>query len=425
MIGPDDADPSVRLSTHRNFRLLFGARLADTAGNAVAPIALAFAVLDLTGSATDIGLVVGARSLALAVFLLLGGVLADRWPRSLVLVWSNVLSAATQATIATLVLTDRASVGMLVALSLVNGAAAAMSFPAAGALIADTVPAPLLQRANATVGSGTTTVSLGGVVLGAGLVAAVGPGWGLAADAGSFLLTAALFSRLRLAERPSSGGTMLDELREGWNAFVIHSWIWTTVLAFLFINAVYSGAIGVLGPAIADAGIGRAQWGWVLATNALGILAVTILLTRTSRPLRLRGGLAVAALSAPWLFVLGTSPTLTPLLLTAFLGGVGFGYFDVTWNTNLQSNIAGEHLARVYSFDMMGSVLAVPVGQVAIGPISNAVGRTTTLVSAAALTVTACTASFLLPSIRRLDPPQLGPATTADGAMATKAVDHI
>ena len=371
------------LSNHRNFTLLFGARLTDTAGNAIAPVALAFAVLDVTGSAADIGLVVGARSLALAVLLLLGGVLADRWPRSLVLVWSNVLSAATQAAIATLVLTDQADIGLLVGLSLVNGGAAAVSFPAAGALIADTVPRQLLQRANATVGSGTTMVNLGGLVMGAALVAAVGPGWGLAVDAASFLLTAALFSRLRVSESKRSRGPMLGELREGWTTFVRLPWIWTTVLAFMVVNAVYSGAIAVLGPAIADDGIGRARWGWVLAAQAAGVLATTLALTRTNRPLRLRPGVAIAALSAPWILMLGLSPTLVPLMVTAFAAGIGFGYFDVTWDTNLQSNIAGEQLARVYSFDMTGSILALPIGQVAMGPVAVAVGRTPTLVGAA------------------------------------------
>lgn len=84
-----------QLRQFRSFRLLVAARLADTAGNAVAPIALAFAVLDLTGSTSDVGLVVGARSLSLAVLIVFGGVVADRWPRSVVLVWSNLLSAIT------------------------------------------------------------------------------------------------------------------------------------------------------------------------------------------------------------------------------------------------------------------------------------------------------------------------------------------
>ena len=63
-------------------------------GNAIAPVALAFAVLDLTGSAADLGLVVGARSLMNVVFVLFGGVVADRLPRHLVLVASCVAGGA-------------------------------------------------------------------------------------------------------------------------------------------------------------------------------------------------------------------------------------------------------------------------------------------------------------------------------------------
>lgn len=403
----------AELWSHRNFRFLFSARLADTAGNAIAPVALAFAVLDLTGSTADIGYVVGARSIALVILLLLGGVLADRWPRSVVLVWSNLVSSATQAVIAALVLTGNATIGMLVILSFANGAAAAVSFPASGALITETVPRTLLQRANALLASGTNTVNLVGLVGGAALVAAVGPGWGLAIDAASFGATALLFSRLRLAKTQRGQATMIEDLRVGWTAFIARSWIWATVLCFLVVNAANSAAVNVLGPAVADDGIGRARWGLVLGVQTAGVVTATLIISRVNRPLRLWSGLAIATLIVPWMFALGVSPTFAPLAVTAWFAGLGYGYFGTAWETNLQANIDGDLLARVYSFDMLGSIIALPIGQLAIGPLAEAFGRRASLVGAAAVSLAACVVALAVPAIRQLPAPRLDSGTSS------------
>ena len=165
---------------HREFRLLIGARVVSMTGNALAPIALAFAVLDLTGSATDLGLVVGARSLTNVALLLFGGVVADRMPRQFVLVGSSLAAMVTQACVAGVVLTGTAHLGLLMALSAVNGAAAAFTFPASSALVAQTVPPDLNESANAISRLGTNAALVGGAALGGVVVASVGPGWGIA-----------------------------------------------------------------------------------------------------------------------------------------------------------------------------------------------------------------------------------------------------
>ena len=116
------------------FRYLAAGRLVNMLGNAIAPVALAFAVLDLTGSVRDLGLVVGARSLMNVLFVLFGGVLADRVPRRLVLVGSNLLGALTQATVATLVLTGTATIPLLLALGAANGVVSALAQPASAAV---------------------------------------------------------------------------------------------------------------------------------------------------------------------------------------------------------------------------------------------------------------------------------------------------
>ena len=172
------------------FRYLATGRLVNMLGNGVAPIALAFAVLDLTGSVRDLGLVVGTRSLMTVLFVLFGGVVADRIPRRLVLVGSNVLAALTQAAVATLVLTGTATIPLLLALGAANGIVSALAQPASAAATPQTVPPELIQPANALIRLGINAGMIGGAALGGLLVAAVGPGWGLAVDALTFAIAA-------------------------------------------------------------------------------------------------------------------------------------------------------------------------------------------------------------------------------------------
>jgi MFS family permease len=391
---------------HRPFRFLVCARFVTMAGNALAPIALAFAVLDLTGSATDLGLVVGARSVANVALLLFGGVLADRAPRNLVLVASSIAAMATQAAVAAVVLTGTANLGLLMALSAVNGAAAAFAFPASAALIAQTVPADLLQSANAINRLGVNAAMIGGAALGGILVAAVGPGWGIAIDAASFGVAAALYALIRVpavrlgaqARRPNP----LTDLREGWSEFVSRSWVPTVVVGFCIFNAAEVGALTVIGPVVADETIGRRMWGVFLAAETAGMLAGVLVAMRLRTRRLLLTGVVCTLGGSLWLFALALLPVPALLLPAAFLTGVAMEQFGVAWDVALQRHIPAERLARVYSYDAVGSFLAIPVGQVVAGPLADRVGGRAALLGAAGLIVLAVLGMLANPSVRRL-----------------------
>ncbi len=239
-------------------------------GNAMAPIALAFAVLDLTSSVLSLGIVVAARSLTNVVFLLWGGVVADRMPRQVVLIGSSTVSAASQGLIAYLVISGTASVPLFVVLAAVNGMSSAFAFPASAALAPQTVPVDQRQRANALLRLGLNSAHIGGAALGGMLIAFAGPGWGLAVDATSFALAGLCFhfvrvpaARVPAEHRPG----MLAELRVGWTEFVSRTWVWVVVVAFTFVNAAPAAGVMILGPVVADTTIGRETWGFVLAAQ--------------------------------------------------------------------------------------------------------------------------------------------------------------
>ncbi len=400
---------------HREFRLLVGARVVSMAGNALAPIALAFAVLDLTGSATDLGLVVGARSLTNVLLLLFGGVVADRMPRQLVLVGSSLAAMVTQACVAAVVLTGTSQLGLLMALSAVNGAAAAFAFPASSALVAQTVPPELNKSANAINRLGTNTALIAGAALGGVVVATVGPGWGIAIDALSFGVAAALFALIRVpAVRESSEPrrSPIAELREGWSEFVSRSWVWTVVLGFCVFNAAEAGALHVIGPVVADETIGRQMWGVFLAMETAGMVAGALIAMRLRVRRLLLVGVASCLGGALWLVGLALFPAVALLLPAAFITGIAMEQFGVAWDVSIQEHIPADRLARVYSYDAVGSFLAIPVGQVAAGPIADLVGAQVALLGAAGIVIVAVVGMLLNRQVRTLEHANSQPTAT-------------
>ncbi|SMD20853.1 MFS transporter [Lentzea albidocapillata] len=390
---------------HPAFRWLLAGRVTTIAGNAMAPIALAFAVLDLTSSITSLGIVVAARSLTNVVFLLWGGVVADRLPRQLVLAGSCAVSFASQAVIAVLVLTGTASITWFVVLSAINGMSSAFSLPASAALVPQTVPVELRLPANALLRLGLNSARIGGAALGGLLIAFTGPGWGLAVDALSFALAGVFFAFVRVPaahvaapHKPSA----LADLKVGWTEFVARQWVWVVVVAFTFVNAALVGGVMVLGPVLADTTFGREMWGLVLAAQTAGMVAGAFVVMRIKVRRQLLFGVACVACFAllPLVMVLHPEPWL--LLVTSFVSGLGLEQFGVAWETALQHHVPPDRLARVYSYDMLGSFVAIPLAQIAIGPVSHAFGTSAALLGCAAIYLLATAGMLASRSVRSL-----------------------
>ncbi|MGH8892916.1 MAG: MFS transporter [Actinomycetes bacterium] len=389
--------------TFRPFRLLLGGRLADNLAHAIAPIALAFAVLDLGGSPSQLGMVLACRAVPTVLLVLFGGVIADRLPRHFVLVAANIVGAATQALVAVLLLTGSAEIWTLAAIEVVNGSASAFLFPAASGLTPQTVPAAHLQPANALVRLGHNMAFITGAAGGGLLVATAGSGWAFAVDSVLYLVGAVVLARLNLprAERLESGNVLAD-LRTGWTEFSSRTWLWVIVVVFAFVNAAIAAAFQTLGPVVADETVGRAAWGAVLAAQAVGMLAggVVALRSQWSRPLFV--GTATVLLEVPVLLVLGISPQVLALVAAAFLAGLGLETFSVAWDVSMQSNIPEDRLSRVYAYDWFGSLVFIPIGQILAGPIAAGVGMRTTIVGAGVVILAATLVALCVPSVRNL-----------------------
>jgi MFS family permease len=393
----------VGLLAEREFRLLFLGRAVSFLGNAMAPIALAFAVIDLTGSPTDLGLVLAARTVPQVVFLLIGGVWADRLPRHKVMVVSSLASGMTQGLVAVLLLSGHAQIWHLAALGALNGASTAFFFPASAGIVPQTVPEPQIQQANALLRLALNSTSVVGAALGGAIVAGASPGWAIAVDAMTFALGAVFIGAMRLPgtlrlEIPS----FLGELGQGWREFRSRTWLWVIVLQAGIGNAAFNGSLNVLGPVQADRHFGRFAWGVILASMAGGLIAGGLLMLRF-RPNRM---LLVAEfgvlLIVPMLALLAVPAPTAAIVAAAFATGFGLEIFAVLWDTTMQQQIPGEMLSRVYSYDALGSLALIPVGQAAIGPIADAVGTRSALFGAAAFVALAALPVFTVRDVREL-----------------------
>jgi MFS family permease len=366
----------------RNFAWYFSSRFVNTLGGMMANIALAFAVLDVTDSAAALGQVLAAHTIPMVLFLLFGGVIADRFPRTVVLQLSNLCSAATQGLVAYLVISGTAELWMLIVLGAVHGTVSAVSFPAMASMVPQLVPRDQLQPANALLSMCRGALTIIGPTIGALLAVTVGSGWALAADAATWLVAAILLTPMKVPPRGAAKerSSTLVELREGWTAFRSITWLWVVVLAFGILNAIHTGAWFTLGPARAKETIGAQGWGFVLSAESAGLLVMTVLLLRVRLRRPLFAGMIGCSLMGIPLVVLGVQPHVVTLVLVTFVAGAGIEVFSIGWNLAMQENIDERMLSRAYSYDALGSFVAMPVGQLLYGPLGEAFGFRTVLV---------------------------------------------
>lgn len=395
------------------FRFFWLGRTVSLFGNGLAPVAVAFAVLHIGGDAWDLGLVLAARGVPQALLMLFGGVVSDRFSRDRVLVGACLASALVQAVAAGLLLSGAATITALAAIEAVHGAVSAFTMPALAGVVPLLVRQEQLQQANALVASGRTVAMMVGPASGGLIVATAGSGWALAVDAATFLVAAVCFVRLRLPSVPDADGSTWVALREGWDEFSARTWVWVVVAGSLVLNAVYAGAWMTLGPVVANDTIGADGWGWTLAALAAGMTTATVVLLGRSCARPLRVAMLGSLLMVVPIASLGFSPDLAWLMVAAFLGGVGFDAFMINWETALQQHVPADKLSRVASYDMFGSFVAIPAGQVAAGAAAEAFGLSPVAVVAAMVYALAALCVLATPAVWALRGPVRSASQTA------------
>jgi len=402
----------------RNFRLLFGARTISFFGSNLVPIAVAFAVLDMTGSATDVGIAFASRTLAQIATLLVGGVIADRLPRRRVMIGSETASMLVQLVLGLLLVTGNADMWELVALQALAGASFAFFTPASAGLVPQTVPAEHLQQANGLMSVARYSAYVFGAAAGGALVATIGSGWAILADSATFGVSVLLLWGIRVPAQAAmmQAPKFLRELAVGWQAFTEHTWVWLlTVWISLYFLISYAPFF-VLGPYVSMHSMhGAAGWATVLTGEAIGSLAGALagIRVRPRRPLVTIG--AVFLVTGLQLVLLAMLAPLAVIAAAAALAGFAFAFGSVIFETAIQRTIAPEKLSRVSAYNWMAAMAFLPAGYALAGPVASAIGVSTTLWAGAAWLLGSTLVVFSARDVRAYGalPPELATSSAA------------
>lgn len=384
--------------------MLWVGQTTSAVGDALMPVGFAFAVLSLGGGAGGIGLVLTAFSVPRLIFILVGGVWADRLPRQWVMLAADVVRAAVEVAFAVLLLSGNAQLWHLAVGGAVVGTASAFFVPASSGLMPQVLSNAHLQQGNALMSLSRSATSVIGPSIAGLLVATVGVGWVFAIDAVTYGVStiSLLFLRVPRRAEAAARASFLSELSAGWREVTSRPWVRSALFAFGISN-VSLAPFFVLGPIVAERSLGgAADWGLIVTAQGAGGLVggLVALRWRPARPV------AAGFLLGPLFFVplyLLAGPVAVPLIMVSSLVALACMELSNTWwYTVLQQQIPPQALSRVSSYDWLVSLVFQPIGFIMVGPISETIGITATLIAAGTLGVAVNVAVLLVPSVRHL-----------------------
>ncbi len=400
----------------RNFRLLWLGQGVSAIGDSLVPVALAFATLSITRSASALGAVFAVATVARVIALPVGGVWSDRLPRQLVMLTSDGVRAAVECAVGALLITGHAQLWQLAAGAFVFNFAGGFFQPASTALVPQTVSMQRLQQANALLGLSRSITSVGGPAISGILVALIGPGWVFVIDGGSFIVSAASLALLRVSRIESRAQpNFWSELAEGLHAVTSRRWYLLNLGAHAMWNLAIA-AFFVLGPIVSRDHLGGASaWGLIGASMGAGAIAGGLLALRLTprRPLVVANLVLVP--TAVQLLALAVPLPTAAIMGACVVGWAGLAYLNGVWDATIPQLIPAEVLARANSFDWLLSIIAMPVGFAVSGPLADHIGIRATLIGAAAIMAVPCALIVLVPGVRHVQ-------RTADGRIVLQAV---
>jgi MFS family permease len=356
---------------------------------------------------TGLSIVLASKAVAQLIFLPIGGVIADRCSRRMLMLSTDVGQMLATGVLGLLLVSGHPSIAGIAAAVAVQGVAIAIFQPAAAGLVPSLVTSELLPDVNALSQLSAAATRVAGPALAGTLVVTASPGWALIADSASFVASLASLARLRMDEHsPRSGTAMLAGLREGWAAFQQRTWVWAIAAGGLAGNFGYAIFV-VLGPAASLRYYhGAAAWSAINAVGAAGSVLGGLATSRLCPRHPMRWALpAAACFGLPPLALAARLPTAIVAAL-AVAGETGLLIYVRLYLTMVQQTVPPEVLSRVSSFGMLGSLAVYPLGLAAAGPITHALTIRPALMFTGLGIVVSVLGPLVAPSVRNQE---LGP----------------
>jgi predicted MFS family arabinose efflux permease len=432
----------------RDFACFFAGYATSLLGTSMSALAVSFAVLDGGGTASDLGVVLAAGIVPQVLFMLGGGVLADRIGRRPVMLGADAARCAAQAALAGAVLAGRPALWVFILLAMARGTGDAVFTPALSGLTVELAPPDDLVNANALLSAARSAAVVAGPSLAGVLVALAGPGTVIAIDAGSYAISVLALASLRLpaarqervrrsAGRAAAGSAAvqrraarvavvrsgLEDLREGWAEFRGRAWLVITTVQFTLFNLLTWGPFLLLGPVLCRDYLGGAgAWGAVMACYGAGSVLGSLLALgrRPHRPM-------AAATAATFGYALPCAL----LALHAPVAGVAAGALAAGTGSALagtfsaaaeQQQLPAGVLARVTAFQVVTAFAFGPLAFAAAGPVAAVLGARTVLGFGAVWSTLSCAVVLALPAVRAVTAPP--PPRTGGAAEETPSRSH-
>ncbi|MFD4226266.1 MFS transporter [Streptomyces sp. NPDC058545] len=389
---------------NRNFRLFFIARTAALFGDGMIPVALTAGLLGAGRPHSSVGFALAAWMGPLAVFVLFGGVLADRFTPRRMMIIADALRLVGASVLAISFATGNPPLWAVYALSSVAGVGAALFQPG----VASTVPRVSLdvQRGNAVLRVSEALMTMAGPAFAGLLVGLASAGAVYAANASTFAVSGVCLFLLRLAPMPADEaprGTFVAELVDGWREFRARSWLWGVIAIWTVYGFTVMGPMLPLTAVEVTEAHGSGTYGVMMAVNGAGSVVggLLALRLRPRRPLA-AGATALTGVCVN-LVVLGLELPVFALGVGQFVAGAVFAFWLVMWSTTVQTHVPPEALNRLHAYDVAGSLLMLAAGRALAGPVADAVGASEVLLAGAVINALVVGVLLAARPIRRLE----------------------
>jgi MFS family permease len=357
---------ALRALRHRDFRLLWAGQTVSLIGDGAFTIAVGWRVLQLTGNAADLAILLAVVSSAMVASLLFGGALADRYPRRTLMIVSDVVRCAEVTALTVLNATGHLTLGVWIPLAFAYGLADGFFYPAFGGIVPLVVDRESIPSANALIGIARNTSLLIGPALAGLLYGVAGSTFVFGANAASFLVSMGLLLAARpRAVEPEPGEGTLREIASGIRYVAGIPWLWVTiVLAGVAIMIAWSPFNALLPKLVhTDFHAGVASYGTLFSAQAVGMVGGALLFSqltpRRHRVVLTYGAWGVNDVCVIALALLGSYHAALALIAAR---GICLGWANAMWETILIELVPENRLSRVVSLDFFGSFGLTPVG---------------------------------------------------------------
>ncbi|HEY2488036.1 MAG TPA: MFS transporter [Streptosporangiaceae bacterium] len=384
---------SLQPFRHRGFALLWWAGLISIVGSWMQTVAVGALVISDTGNAIWAVLVAAGAFLPIGLLAPVGGALADRLPRRLVLALGNLVAAATAAVIAVLVAAGHDNPAALVALVTLQGSASALIMPFQQAILPDLVPK---SEFLAAVSLNSAQFNLGRIVgpaLAGATVAAFGYAAAFTANAVSFLAIVAALAFVRLAPPGGRSTGLIAALRSGFSAARREPSCWAaivTIAVVAFLASPFIALVPVMARHLTSGGSRAVAQTTALLTTAQGVGAVAGALCLAPLASYLGRGRVLGwslALLPPALAVYSAAQAPWQGAVTLFVVGLIYICVLSGLSTVVQLRAPEAYRGRILSFYLVALGVAYPVGSLVQGPVIERIGIGPTTAGAALLLV--------------------------------------